>query len=108
MRSESRYLLQILHCIFFVESGIISRPEDSLFNYAAGESWAGFYDPSFSPVFSIVFDNPELEQQAQEICGDDEFCRFDIAATKRPEIGMTTVMNTLEFDMVANMSVPSK
>jgi len=55
-----------------------------------------------------VFDDPDLEQQAQEICGDDEFCRFDIAATKRPEIGITTVMSTLEFDMVANMSVPSK
>ena len=55
-----------------------------------------------------MFDDPDLEQQAQEICGDDEFCRFDIAATERPEIGMATMMSTQEFDVIANMSVPSK
>ena len=42
------------------------------------------------------------------ICGDSQFCLFDIATTKRPEIGMTTAVNNEEFDMVVDMSKPGR
>ena len=42
-----------------------------------------------------------------EICEGSEFCLFDMAATKRPEIGMTTAMIVQEFEMVEIMSQPS-
>lgn len=96
--------------IFFTFSllGIISNAEDSIFSYreSLGESWDAFYDPDYMPAFTPTFDDPALEEMAVEICGDSQFCLFDIAATKRPEIGMTTAVNNEEFDMVVNMSQP--
>ena len=89
-------------------AGIVDNANDSLFSYneSRGESWAHFYDPDYTPAFAPTFDDPELEAQANEICGNSLFCLFDIAATKRPEIGMTTAINNEEFDMVVNMSQP--
>ena len=88
--------------------GIVDNPEDSLFTYSdsLGESWTTFYDPDYIPAFAPAFDDPILEEQAMEICGDSLFCLFDIAATKRPEIGMTTAVNNNEYEMVINMSQP--
>ena len=90
--------------------GIISSPEDSLFSYneLIGESWAFFYDPNYIPAFEPTFDDPFLEELAIEICGDSHFCLFDIAATKRPEIGMTTAVDNENYDVVVNMSQPGK
>ena len=105
------------YAVFFLSSdgvavtflaGIIDNANGSLFSYneSRGESWAYFYDPDYTPALAPTFDNPDLEAQANEICGDSLFCLFDIAATKRPEIGMTTAVNNEEFDMVVNMSQP--
>ena len=90
--------------------GIIHRPENSIFLYreSLGESWAHFYDPDYTPAFSPTFDDPDLEEMAIELCGDNQFCLFDIAATKRPEIGMTTTTSSEEIDMIINMSKPGK
>ena len=60
------------------------------------------------PAFAPTFDIPELEVEAIEICGDSAFCLFDIAATKRPEVGMTTAVDNDNFDMVVNMSQPGE
>ena len=98
--------------IYFISSflftGIIDNPEDSLFLYneLIGESWELFYDPDYNPAFSPTFDDPDLEQLAVEICGDSLFCLFDIAATKRPEIGMTTAVDNENYEIVVNMSQP--
>ena len=100
----THYMLCLLH--FFI--GIIANAEDSIFSYqeSLGESWDFFHHPDYMPAFSPTFDDPALEEIAVEICGDSQFCLFDIAATKRPEIGTTTAVNNEEFDMVVTMSQP--
>ena len=88
--------------------GIIDNPEDSLFMYdeSLGESWADFYDPDYMPAFAPTFNDSSLEEEAISICGDSLFCLFDIAATQRPEIGMTTAVDNEEYEVVVNMSEP--
>ena len=74
----------------------------------SGESWAGFYDPDFSPAFQPTFENKSLEQQAKEVCGENEYCLFDIAATKNVDIGMATMQGVESFDTMVEMAAPSK
>ena len=88
--------------------GIIDSPDDSLFSYRPGESWATYFDPFFVPFFEPVFANTDLEARASEVCGDDTFCLFDIAATSRVEIGMSTLEGGQELDEIANFSVPGE
>lgn len=59
-------------------------------------------------MFKPTFTNSTLEKEAKEVCGDDEYCLFDIAATKKVEIGMATMEGGENFDMIVEMSVPSK
>ena len=87
--------------------GIINKPSDSLFTYHSGQSWSTFYCPDFTPVFEPPFDDPALEDKANEICGDDVFCKFDIAATGRVEIGETTYQGGQDFQQLVNLSKPS-
>ena len=42
------------------------------------------------------------------MCGDDQFCLFDIAATKRVEIGAATMEGLKALDMIIEMSNPSE
>ena len=42
------------------------------------------------------------------ICGDDQFCLFDIAATKKIEIGMATMNEGQAFDDIVEKSLPSE
>ena len=72
------------------------------------ESFEAFRDPTFTPAFEPEFDDPELEQRAHEVCGDDEFCLFDIAATRNEDIGMSTMMDVREFDVIVDLAEPSK
>ena len=46
--------------------------------------------------------------EAREACGEDEFCLFDVAATKNVEIGMATMQGGENFDRFMEMSVPSE
>ncbi len=73
-----------------------------------GQSFSAFYDPLFVPMFEPSFDNIELEEQARNVCGDDEFCLFDIAATKNVDIGMATMQGGEEFNEILEMAIPSK
>ena len=59
-------------------------------------------------MFDSTFDDPVLEEKAKEICGDDEFCLFDVAATKKVEIGMATMEGGQAFDEIVEMSIPSE
>lgn len=43
---------------------------------------------------------------ADELCGDDSFCRFDIIVTGRADIAMTTLQGSKRVDLVANLSLP--
>ena len=88
--------------------GIINSSDESLFTYPFGKDLMSFYDLSYSPVYHINFSNSTLEEKAKEICGDDEFCLFDIAATGRIEIGEATFTGGQDFEMLINLSKPSK
>ncbi len=86
--------------------GILKSVDESLFTYNPGESFSTFYSPSFIPIFEPTFTNSTLEKLAREVCGDDEYCLFDIAATKTIEIGMATMDGGKEFDEIVKMAVP--
>ena len=59
-------------------------------------------------MFEIQFTDPDLEQSAMEICGEDQFCLYDIAATQNTSIGLTTLMGSEEFETIANLSAPGE
>lgn len=87
-------------------SGIISNPEDSLFIYGEGENATTFFKPDFVPVFEPSFSDPILEQEANSICGDDIFCRYDIAVTGRTDIGAATLQGNIELERIVNNTLP--
>ena len=87
--------------------GIINEPSDSLFTYHSGQSWSTFYCPDFTPVYEPRFNDSALEDKANKICRDDVFCKFDIAATGRVEIGETTYQGGQDFELLVNLSKPS-
>ena len=43
-----------------------------------------------------------------QVCGDDEYCLFDIAATGDINIGVTTKESEIEQEAVAELFIPSK
>lgn len=59
-------------------------------------------------MFQPVFDDPALAEEAKVTCGNDQFCLFDVAATKRVDIGMATMQGGENFDRIVEMSIPSK
>lgn len=93
-------------CILVNFLGIINSTEESLFTYNGEESWSTFYQPDFVPFFEPTFSNSLLEQQANTICGDDVFCRYDIAATGRVDVGRATLEGNMELERIINISLP--
>ena len=103
------FKLLILSNIFAVcSAGIIAHESESLFTYRSAESWSNFYCPGFLPVFAPTFSNTTLEKEARKICGDNSFCLFDIAATKRVEIGAATMQGIEMLNNIIAMSKPSE
>ena len=80
---------------------------NSSFIYNPGEEFHTYYDSSFTPVFEPNFNDSKLKEEALKICGDDKFCLFDIATTKRKEIGATTLTDSENFEAILNSSEPS-
>lgn len=54
-------------------------------------------------MFSPVFSDPALQDEAEEICEGDAMCLFDIAVTGRTEIGMDTHQQQEEIDEIIQM-----
>ena len=77
-----------------------------LFYYQPEDSWATFYDPYFRPLYQPTFNNPELETQAKDICGDDKFCLFDIATTGITEIGVATRESSKFIEEINSFRIP--
>ena len=92
----------------FYALGIINTANLSLFTYNEDKSWADYYDPSFSPVFEPTFSDPDLEEDAREICDGDTFCLFDIAATKSVAIGMSTMQGNQDLERITELSLPGE
>ena len=87
-------------------TGIIDSVEGSLFTYGVGESWGAFYSPTFVPSYEAVFLDDTLEEQANQLCGNDQFCLFDVAATERLDIGLTTLEGSENVELVIQLSLP--
>ena len=98
----------MIRITIIIIAGIIDSPNDSLFVYRDNEDWSTFYRPEFQPQFEVVFNSPAIEQQANEICGDDQFCLFDIASTERTEIGLATHKGILRIEEIFELSLPGK
>ena len=89
-------------------SGIIADPRQSLFTYGPNGDWDAYYHPEFDPTFEPNFSDSELEEQAQEICGDDKLCLFDIAVTGSIEIGSSTMDSLHEQENLHTQFVQSE
>ena len=79
-----------------------------MFTYHFGQSWSTCYFQSFIPVYEPSFIDTALKEKADQICGDDVFCKFDIATTGRIEIGEATYRGGQELEQLVNLSKPSK
>ena len=88
--------------------GIVDTPFNSLFTYLPGENWATYHDPHFVPIYNAVFSDPELERRANDLCGGDEQCLFDVAATGLVEIGLSTLVRGEEFEEIVQLQIPGK
>ena len=88
--------------------GIVDSAESSLFSYHTDENWMDFSAPEFAAVFEPIFATSELESQAYSICNGDQFCLFDIAATGRIDVGMSTQIGGQALEEIIEISAPSK
>ena len=59
-------------------------------------------------MFGPAFTSPELEEKAKKLCKNDSFCLYDIAATGRVELGMTTLRGSEDFEELVELSAPGK
>ena len=101
---------KLLAVFFFIifHVGIIDDPAESLFSYGPGEEWRTFYDPDFVPFYEPVFADSNMQMQAIEACGGDSFCLFDIAATGRMEVGLSTLAASQELEEIIEVSQPGR
>ena len=88
--------------------GIINSAESSLFSYRTNENWMTFFEPQFPAVFEPSFADSEAESRAHSICNGDQFCLFDIAATGREDVGMSTQIGGQALEEIIEISAPSK
>ena len=82
-------------CVYSIDAGIVDSARKSLFVYQPDKNWDTFYDPYFTPSYQPPFTSPDLETRAREICGDDRFCLFDIAATGMSELPLLKLPQSL-------------
>uniref|UniRef100_A0A1X7U110 Deleted in malignant brain tumors 1 protein n=1 Tax=Amphimedon queenslandica TaxID=400682 RepID=A0A1X7U110_AMPQE len=86
---------------------ILENPLESLFTYDDTGSWNTFYKPDYKPIFQPQFNDSALEEKAQEICGDDKLCLFDIAATGDVNIGQSTRETGQELTTITELLKPT-
>lgn len=67
-----------------------------------------FYDPDFVPLYEPRFTNSTIQTEALEACGGDTFCLFDIAATGRMEVGLSTLSASQELEDIIEVSQPGR
>ena len=91
----------------FLTVGIIRNESASLFTYPPSAGFEFYYYPGYTPLFEAVFSNSTLQEEAEEICGSDDRCLFDIAVTGRIEIGICSIEQVEFIDNVTHLSLPS-
>ena len=55
-----------------------------------------------------MFADSNMQMQAIEACGGDSFCLFDIAATGRMEVGLSTLAASQELEEIIEVSRPGR
>ena len=92
---------------YLINLGMVDRNK-TLFTYRFGKSYESFRDLDFTPVFlddtSSLFSNPTFEQEARNICGENQECLFDIAVTGKTSIGEATLELINELEEKTNNS----
>ena len=79
-----------------------------MLKYRGSENFSTFYDPSFVPVFTPNFSSPEIQSEAEVVCGSDPACLFDVAATGSVDIGLSTLTGSQELNDTAILGVISE
>lgn len=59
-------------------------------------------------MFEPTFSDPDLEEQAHELCGANQLCLFDIAATGNIDIGSSTMDSVEQQEILQSQFVPSE
>ena len=92
---------------YLINLGMVDRNK-TLFTYRFGKSYESFRDLDFTPVFlddtSSLFSNSTFEQEARNICGENQECLFDIAVTGKTSIGEATLELINELEEKTNNS----
>ena len=87
----------------------VTTAADSLFIYQQGKSHSSYHHPQYEPIFpdtqSLIFDDKSLEKEAQNVCGENKECMFDIYTTKKVRIGRATKETVQQFVAVINDTV---
>ncbi|XP_078574206.1 mucin-like protein [Branchiostoma floridae x Branchiostoma japonicum] len=62
-------------------------PKKSIFQYKPGEDSSNFTSDGFLPKFTdeLNFGDPELQEEAREVCGNDTSCLFDVGRLAEAE-----------------------
>ncbi|XP_066293398.1 sushi domain-containing protein 2-like [Branchiostoma lanceolatum] len=71
--------------------------EDSLFSYGPGESYSGFSDVGFIPSFETPPVTPEFQAAAEDVCGDNQACLYDVLVTGRLSIANVSIRAVQEY-----------
>ena len=75
---------------------------------------ASFSDPDFEPMFAdnITWHNDSLRPKAEDQCGNDHECLFDVASTNDLSLGLVTkdisiqlVNETKQLSKYSNLSL---
>jgi len=84
----------------------VTTSDESLFVYQQGKSHASYHNPSYQPIFpdsqSLDFADKSLEKEAQDVCGDNAQCMFDVYTTGKVRIGRATKETVKQFVAVIN------
>jgi len=84
----------------------------SLFTYAQNENTSTYAIPDFLPMFgdNITWQNDTIRKQAEEVCGSDNECLFDVASTNDLDVGQATkdIGNQLSKELKTLDNFPPK
>ncbi|XP_077993150.1 uncharacterized protein LOC144447118 [Glandiceps talaboti] len=90
------------HYFEFGETWRVSE-EESLFTYEDGTTWEDFNDLEFVPLFTEdLEEDVQRVELAEETCGADTECYYDVLATGNAALGTATMSTSAAFQQDAD------
>ena len=84
----------------------LTTENQSLFTYDEGKTYNSYLDISYAPAFldakNLAFKDAALEKEANEVCGNNMQCLFDIHTTGKVSIGLASKQSMDEYVVVVN------